>query len=93
MRLAVSVPAPSAPAFVAGLFGDRVLSVFLLHDRLLAVIDFAIQAQDTDLVDQSARTVAVDHHLLPVAVVRADGSPSPRIRFTPGWEWATAWWP
>ena len=81
VRLAVSVPALAAPAFVAGLFGDRVLSVFLLHDRLLAVLDLVIGPQDTHLIDQSARTVAVDHHLLPVAVVRADGSPPPRDPF------------
>ena len=81
VRFAVSVPALAAPAFVAGLFGDRVLSVFLLHDRLLAVLDLMIGPQDTHLIDQSARTVAVDHHLLPVAVVRADGSPPPRDPF------------
>lgn len=81
VRLAVSVPALTAPAFVAGLFGDRVLSVFMLRDRLLAVIDLVIQAQDTHLIEQSGRTVAVDHHLLPVAVVKADGSPPPRDPF------------
>jgi Trk K+ transport system NAD-binding subunit len=81
VRLAVSVPALAAPAFVARLLGDRVLSVFMLHDRLLAVLDLVIGPQDTHLIDQSARTVAVDHHLLPVAVVRADGSPPPRDPF------------
>ncbi len=78
VRLAVSVPVLVAPAFVAGLFGDRVLSVFVLRERLMAVLDLVIQAQDTHLVGQSARTVAVDHGLLPVAVLPADGSPPPR---------------
>ncbi len=78
IRLAVSVPVLVAPAFVAGLFGDRVLSVFVLQDRLMAVLDLVIQPQDTHLIGQSARTVAVDHGLLPVAVIPADGSPPPR---------------
>ncbi len=81
VRFAVSVPALAAPAFVAGLFGDRVLSVFLIQDRLLAVIDLVIGPQDTHLIGQSGRTVAVDHALLPVAVVPADGSPPPRDPF------------
>jgi hypothetical protein len=81
VRLAVSVPALAAPAFVAGLFGDRVLSVFLMQERLLAVIDLVIGPQDTHLIGQSAKTVAVDHYLLPVAVVPADGSPPPRDPF------------
>jgi Trk K+ transport system NAD-binding subunit len=78
VRLAVSVPVLVAPAFVAGLFGDRVLSVFVLRERLMAVIDLVIQPQDTHLVGQSARTVAIDHGLLPVAIIPADGSPPPR---------------
>jgi Trk K+ transport system NAD-binding subunit len=78
VRLAVSVPVLAAPAFVAGLFGDRVLSVFKLQDRLLAVLDLVIQPSDIQLVGQSARTVAVDHGLLPAAVIPGDGSPPPR---------------
>ena len=46
IRLAVSVPALAAPAFLAGLFGDRVASVFLLRDRLFAVLDLLIHADD-----------------------------------------------
>ena len=57
VRLAVSVPVLVAPAFVAGLFGDRVLSVFVLQERLMAVLDLVIQVQDRHLVGQSARTV------------------------------------
>jgi Trk K+ transport system NAD-binding subunit len=81
VRHAVSVPVLVAPAFVAGLFGDRVLSVFLLQEHLLAVLDLLIQAQDHHLTGQSARTVAIDHGLLPVAVIPADGSPPPRNPF------------
>src|SRR5262249_59180511 len=47
IRLALSVPALAAPAFVAALFGDRVLSVFLVGDHLLAVVDVLVQAEDT----------------------------------------------
>jgi Trk K+ transport system NAD-binding subunit len=81
VRLAVSVPSLAAPAFLAGLFGDRVLSVFRLHNELLAVIDLLIGPQDTHLVGQSGRTVAIDHGLLPVAMIPFDGSPPPRDPF------------
>lgn len=84
VRLAVSMPVLAAPAFVAGLFGDRVLSVFKLRDRLMAVLDFAIGPQDAHLIGQSARTVAIDHGLLPAAVVPADGSPPPRNPWNAG---------
>jgi Trk K+ transport system NAD-binding subunit len=83
VRLAVSVPVLAAPAFVAGLFGDRVLSVFVLQERLLAVLDLVIQLQDTHLIGQSVRTVAVDHGLLPVAVIPASGAP-PRHAWNAG---------
>jgi len=53
VRFAVSVPALASPAFVAGLFGDRVLSVFMIQDRLLAVIDLVIGQEDTHLIGQS----------------------------------------
>jgi Trk K+ transport system NAD-binding subunit len=75
VRLAVSVPALAAPAFVAGLYGDRVLNVFLVRGRLLAVIDLVVQPQDRLLADQSVRAVAVDYRLVPVALVPAQGPP------------------
>jgi Trk K+ transport system NAD-binding subunit len=74
IRLAVSVPALAAPAFVAGMFGDRVASVFLLRERLFAVLDVVIGAQDP-FVGHAVRAVAIDYQLLPVAVVRASGPP------------------
>src|SRR5207253_6307678 len=73
VRLAVSVPTLAAPAFVAALYGDRVQSVFLVRDRLLAVIDLVIQANDP-FVGQPVRAAAVDYRLLPVAVIPASGS-------------------
>lgn len=74
IRYAVSVPALAAPAFLAGLFGGRVLSVFLVHDRLLAVLNLDIQVNDP-FVGQAVRAIAVDYRLTPVAVVPAAGPP------------------
>jgi Trk K+ transport system NAD-binding subunit len=73
--LALSVADLAAPAFVAALFGDRVLNVFLVGDRLLAVVDMLITANDTHLVDQTVRALAVDYRVLPVLVLRPDGTP------------------
>jgi Trk K+ transport system NAD-binding subunit len=68
VQLAASVPALAAPAFVAGLFGDRVQTIFQIGERLFAVIDLVIQERDP-LAEQSVRSVAVDYHCQPVAVV------------------------
>ena len=70
VRLAVSVPALAAPAFVAALYGDRVLSVFLVRDRLMAVIDLVVQDNDP-LANQPVQKVAAEYRLLPAAVVAA----------------------
>ncbi len=72
VQLAVSMPALAAPAFLAGLYGDRVLNVFLVCRRLFALIDLVIQPGDL-LLGQTARTVAVDYRLVPVAVLPASG--------------------
>jgi Trk K+ transport system NAD-binding subunit len=74
VRLAFSIASLAAPAFVAALFGDRVLNVFLVGDRMLAVVDLLIQPQDANLIGHSVRAVAVDYHLLPVAIISGDGS-------------------
>ncbi len=87
VRLAVSQPSLAAPAFVAALYGDRVQSVFLVRERLFAVIDLVIQEGDALLTDESVRAVAVDYRLLPVAVTPATGPPpSPLLaaRLSPG---------
>ncbi len=75
VRLAVSVPELTAPAFVAALFGDRVRSVFFVEDQLLAVVDVVAQANDPFLVGQSVRALAVDYGLLPIRVEPASGPP------------------
>ena len=87
VRFALSIPALAAPAFVAGLFGDRVLSVCLVHGRLLAVLNLRIGPQDTSLIGSTARAVAVDYRLLPVALATADGKQIARpldVRLGPG---------
>jgi Trk K+ transport system NAD-binding subunit len=77
VHLAVSVPALAAPAFVAGLFGDRVRNVFLVRGRLLAMVDLVVGAGDAALDGQAVRAVSVDYRLLPVALVPAQG-PAPQ---------------
>jgi Trk K+ transport system NAD-binding subunit len=73
VRLAFSVAMLAGPAFVAALYGDRVLNVFLVGDRLVAVVDLLVQPQDAPLVGHVVRAVAVDYRLMPVAVIRPDG--------------------
>ncbi len=75
VRLAVSQPSLAAPAFVAALYGDRVQSIFLVRERLFAVIDLVVQEADALLTGESVRAVAVDYRLLPVAVLPASGPP------------------
>jgi Trk K+ transport system NAD-binding subunit len=80
VRMAVSVPALAAPAFLAGLVGDRVQSVFLVRERLLVVVDLVMQERDP-LLNQTVRAVAVDYQLLPAAVIPAAG-PMPEHPFS-----------
>jgi Trk K+ transport system NAD-binding subunit len=75
VKLAVSVEGLAAPAFVAGLFGDRVLSAFLLGERLYAVLDLVVQEKDP-FAGQAVRALAVDYRLMPVAVLPAEGPAS-----------------
>jgi hypothetical protein len=72
VRLALSTSALAAPAFMAALYGDRVQSVFLVGGRLLAVIELTVADDDTFLIGQSTRALAVDYRLLPVRHVRSD---------------------
>jgi Trk K+ transport system NAD-binding subunit len=74
VRLAVSVPTLVAPAFLAALYGDRVLSVFLVRGHLLAVIDLVIQESDP-LVNQKVSAVADVYRLLPAAVIPKNDQP------------------
>jgi Trk K+ transport system NAD-binding subunit len=73
VRLAVSIPALAAPAFVAALLGDRVRSVFLVAGKLLAVVDLTVQADNAFLAGQAVRALAVDYDLIPIRLCGADG--------------------
>jgi Trk K+ transport system NAD-binding subunit len=74
VQLAVSVPALAAPAFLAGLFGDRVQTIFQIGQRLFAILHLVV-GPDDPFVGQTVRAVAVDNHMLPVALVCAQGPP------------------
>jgi Trk K+ transport system NAD-binding subunit len=74
VKLAVSLPELAAPAFVAGLLGDRVLSMFLIHGQMLAVVELAIHASGDSLSGRSLRSLAIDYRLVPVAVIGPDNA-------------------
>jgi Trk K+ transport system NAD-binding subunit len=73
VRLALSVPALAAPAFVAALFGDRVQCPIRIGTRVLMVVEVTVPEGDVCLDGQSVRAVAVDFQILPVAVVGPEG--------------------
>jgi len=79
IRLALSIPALAAPAFVAALFGDRVQSLFLVGGRQLAIVELVVQPDDPYLAGQSVRTLAIDYGLMPVNLVAADRSLRPEV--------------
>jgi Trk K+ transport system NAD-binding subunit len=75
VRHALSVPMLAAPAFLASLFGDRVLTVFQVRGKLFTVIDLLIQPTDP-FVEHSVRAMSVDYRLQAVALLPAEG-PAP----------------
>jgi len=74
VRYALSVPMLAAPAFLASLFGDRVLTVFQVRGKLFTVIDLLIQPTDPFL-EHSVRAMSVDYRLQAVALMPAAGPP------------------
>jgi Trk K+ transport system NAD-binding subunit len=75
VRLALSTSALSAPAFVAALFGDRVLNLFVIAGQSLAVVELTVQADDPTLYGKQVRTLSHDFHLVPVGLTGTDGKP------------------
>jgi Trk K+ transport system NAD-binding subunit len=73
IRLALSIPDLAAPAFVAALYGDRVQSVFMVKSRMIAVVELLVQPDDPVLRDQVVQVLAIDYHLLPVAMMDRHG--------------------
>jgi Trk K+ transport system NAD-binding subunit len=78
IRLALSTSALAAPAFLAALFGDRVQNIFLVHGRVLAVVELVVHADDPYLEGQAVRALAIDYGLLPVALTGSDGIERPQ---------------
>jgi Trk K+ transport system NAD-binding subunit len=74
VKMAVSLPELAAPAFVAGLLGDRVLSMFLIRGQMLAVVELAVHANADSLSGRSLRSLAIDYRLVPVAVIGPDNA-------------------
>src|SRR5262249_41620408 len=73
IRLALSIPALAAPAFVAALFGDRVQNVFLVSGRTLAAVDLVVTADDPFFIDRALGALAFDFRFLLVGFVPANG--------------------
>ncbi len=113
IRNGVSIPTVAAPAFVAGLFGDRVQTIFQIQDRLFAVIDILVHLEEGETDDDSTGiltlanhslsigslasqffgqpvwVLAMDYHLVPLAVIPADSGLTPpadpmRAKLGPG---------
>jgi len=87
IRLAMSIPALAAPAFVAALFGDRVSSLFLVGGQQLAVIELAVQPGDIFLTGKSVRALTQDYRMLMLSLARGERSvalPSGEDRFRSG---------
>lgn len=70
VKLAFSTTALAAPAFVAALFGDRVLNLVLIAGRMLAVVDFLVEEQDVGWFGQRIGDLPRERHALPVRLLR-----------------------
>ena len=73
VKLALSVAELAAPAFVAGLLGDRVQAMFLIGGRLLAVVEITLVPEEKRLLGAPLRNVAEYYRFVPIAVVGPDG--------------------
>ncbi len=87
IRLALSVPALAAPAFVAALFGDRVQSVFLVGGRSLVVVELVAAQEDSFLAGRALEALARDYRFLTAGFLPVNGSaksPPVNRRLEPG---------
>jgi Trk K+ transport system NAD-binding subunit len=66
IRLAVSIPDLAAPAFLAGLYSDRVRTVFVAEGQLFAVLDVVVQAEDK-ILGQPIEVAAKTYRFVPLA--------------------------
>jgi Trk K+ transport system NAD-binding subunit len=83
VELAVSVPLLAAPAFLAALFGDRVLTVVMVTRHLLAVLDLEIHA-DGPLAGRPLAEAARRYRFCPIAVLPAGGAKAEKQELAAG---------
>ncbi len=76
VKMALSLPDLAAPAFAAGLLGDRVSSLFQANGRTLAAVELNVtDADEHQFIGRSLKAIAIDYGFLPVAVFDAAGKP------------------
>jgi Trk K+ transport system NAD-binding subunit len=68
VELALSVPILAAPAFLAALYGDRVLTVVLVSGTLLAVFEVSIHAEGP-LAGQPLEKAAAEYGFCPIMLL------------------------
>jgi Trk K+ transport system NAD-binding subunit len=66
VRFALSVPELAAPAFVASLYDNQLLSLFEVEGRLMAVYAFAINDPSSPLLGRAPKTLPASHGFLPL---------------------------
>lgn len=76
--LAFSTTALAAPAFVAALFGDRVLNIFLIEGRVLAVIDLVIEEGDVPLIGARVGGLAEMYQAFPLRLMHQGKKGEPK---------------
>jgi Trk K+ transport system NAD-binding subunit len=74
VKLALSVAELAAPAFIAGLLGDRVQTMFLVGGKMLAVIELTVTPDDARFLNKSVRIVAGEYRFAPVAIIDSEGN-------------------
>ena len=84
LQLAVSVPALAAPAFAAALYGDRVMTLFPVGGRTLAVVELTVQPADPCLLEVPLGAAMTDYEFLPVAVAGRPPFPPTASPAAPG---------
>jgi Trk K+ transport system NAD-binding subunit len=72
VEFAVSVPLLAAPAFLAALFGDRVLTVVMVGRHLVAVFEMVVH-DGGPLAGQSMEKAAAAYRFCPIALIPASG--------------------
>ncbi|MFO0969359.1 MAG: NAD-binding protein [Gemmataceae bacterium] len=70
VRLAFSTTALAAPAFVAAVFGDRVLNIFLIERRVFAAVDLRVLEADAGLIGRTVSELTRRHHTLAIRMLR-----------------------